>query len=91
MAEMEGQHRRALERQKITSEIRRSWGGLIIGGLLSFISVVGGIWLVSLGHDWAGGTIATMSVVGLAGVFVYGSQSLRAERIEKAKIMSGQR
>lgn len=71
------------------SDRHRSWGGIIVGGILSAMCVVGGIWLVYLGHDGAGATIATAAVAALAGVFVYGTSSKRKERAEKTRVMRG--
>lgn len=88
MAERQTQHRIQLENKVIESDIRRSYAGLAVGGFLALLCTVGGCWLVYLGHDAAGGTIATAAVAGLAGVFVYGTASRRKEREEKARIMT---
>jgi hypothetical protein len=38
-----------------------------------------------LGHDWAGGTIATGSLASVVGVFIYGTKSRKQERERKAQ------
>jgi uncharacterized membrane protein len=89
-AEQQTQHRIDLEKKVVDAEIKRSKSGLLAGFALSLIMVALGSWLVYLGHDWAGGTIAVSTITGLAGVFVYGTSQRRAERQEKAKILRGQ-
>lgn len=88
-AEQQTTHRIGMEKSVTTSEMRRSWGGLAAGLLVVLTCVIGGSILVNNGHDWAGTTIATVPVVSLAGVFVYGTVSRRDERIKKAAIMMG--
>jgi uncharacterized membrane protein len=88
-AEKQTDHRIEIEKQVIRSDIRRSWSGLWIAGIISILSISGGILLVLNGHDVAGATIATASVATLAGVFVYGTKQRQQERVEKAKIMAG--
>jgi uncharacterized membrane protein len=87
---MQTEHRTQMERKVTDSDIRRSFWGLVAGFLISFVCVTGGIASVLLGHDGAGATIATGSVVGLAAVFIYGTASRKREREEKARIMTGQ-
>jgi len=38
----------------------------------------------------AGGTVVGIDIAGLAGVFIYGTQSRKRERIEKAQMMTAQ-
>jgi len=89
-AESQTNHRIDLENKVIDSDIRRADRGLWAGLAVAVISIVGGCALVFAGHDWAGATIATATVVSLVGVFVYGSQSRRQERQERAKLLTGQ-
>ena len=44
------------------------------GFVLSALVIGGGIFLIATGHDWAGATMIGLNLVGLAGVFVYGSK-----------------
>lgn len=80
-----------LEKKVVESDIRRSWAGLGAGTLVSGMMITFGYWAIMAGYGVAGGTLATAAVVGLASVFVYGTNSQRKERIEKAKIMSGKK
>jgi uncharacterized membrane protein len=71
MAEEQAHHRQGME----VKAGRRSWGGLVVGGILASGCIAGGIWLAANGHAAAGSTIATGTVVSLAGVFVFGTRS----------------
>lgn len=81
-------HRMDLENQVIASDLSRSWGGLIAGFVIALAFLGSGTYLVSTGHDWAGGTIATTSLMGLVSVFVYGTTVRKSERETKAKTMA---
>lgn len=87
MALRQSKHRQELERKVIESDVRRSRDGLWVGGILSLTSIILGAVAVFTGHDAAGATIATATVVSLAGVFVYGSTSRRKEREQQAKTL----
>lgn len=91
LAEDQARHRMELEKKVVETDIRRSWAGLAAGTLVSGMMITFGYWAIMAGHAAAGGTLATAAVVGLASVFVYGTNSQRRERIEKAKIMSGKK
>lgn len=84
-AERQTDHRIAIERLAIESDVRRSQLGLIFGFVLALCCIVGGCTVAALGHDAAGGTIATAAVVALAGVFVYGTSLRKKERQRKAE------
>jgi uncharacterized membrane protein len=88
-AEMQTAHRIEIEKTSINSEIRRSNWGLVAGFVVAMASIVGGCLLVWAGHDVAGATIATGSVVALVGVFVYGTATRQKERLERTKILTG--
>lgn len=90
-AERQTEHRISLEAKVVGSDISKSWAGLACGFFLCLICTIGGIACVWSGHDWAGATIATGAVVGLAATFIYGTAARKMERTEKAKLMSGQK
>ena len=56
------------------------WGHFA-GFVISMSFLIGGCIVITLGHDTAGGTIATTAV--LTTVFIYGTKQRRAEREEK--------
>lgn len=80
LTEKQSEHRMDLERSVVRENLKQSKLGLIAGFVLSAMVIIGGIFLIFLGHDWAGGILISINLVGLAGVFVYGSRSLRAQR-----------
>lgn len=83
MVERQSAHRQEIEKIVVRGDSSRSWVGVFVGGFLSLCCVVGGIALAFHGQATAGATIATASVVGLAGVFVYGTHSRRVERASR--------
>lgn len=87
MAERQSDHRIQLEKTVILGDSRRSYMGLILAFLLSAAIIGGGIYLIINDHDWAGGLLIGLDLVGLATVFVYGTRSRRAEREQKAEGM----
>ena len=91
LAEDQSRHRMSLERAVITSDVRRSWAGLVAGFILGGSVLAAGTSLVAYSHDTAGAAIITSSMATIAGVFVYGRKSQATERVEKAKIMSGKK
>ncbi len=78
-----------MESRALTNDNRRSWGGLLFGFVVALSAIISGAVAVVAGHDAAGATIATGSIVALVSVFVYGSRGQRMERIRKAEIMAG--
>jgi uncharacterized membrane protein len=90
-AECQTEHRIKLESKIIDSEISRSSHGLIAGTIVALACIIGGCLLVYADHDWAGATIATASVVGLVGVFIYGTSIRRTDRAEKRKELLSQK
>ena len=85
MAERQADHRIQMERRIIRGDFTQSYLGLAAGFILSTMVILGGIYLISLGHDWAGGGLIGLNLVGLAGVFVYGSNIRRLPRREPAE------
>jgi uncharacterized membrane protein len=89
MAERQASHRQSLEtadeltvRTAIAGESRRSNLGLWLGASVSVFLTACGTFLVFEGHDWAGASIIISTIASVVGVFVYGTQSRRAERLE---------
>jgi len=88
MAEAQAEHRMRLERSVIDTGNRRSILGLCAALVVTLACVLGGTYAIVHGHDWAGGIVCGGSLAGLAGTFVYGSQSLRAERENRLKALT---
>ena len=47
-----------LERSVINEGLKRSHRGLTFGFVLSAMVILGGIFLIYLGHDWAGSVLS---------------------------------
>jgi uncharacterized membrane protein len=71
MAEQEEKHRHELELMMVSSEIKTRNRGQALGFAIAAITLLGGIWLVYSGKDWAGLVAILTPLVGLVGVFVY--------------------
>ena len=84
MAEKQSAHRIQMERAVIDGDSRRADRGLIVGGILAALIVTGGLIVMITKDPWAGASIIGTSVAALAGVFVYGTNTRRAERHRKA-------
>jgi hypothetical protein len=76
----------SLESRVIKSDTHRSWWGLAAGFLVSIHAISVGGYLAYQSHDTAGATIATASLAGLVGTFIYGTRSQRQERIGRFTI-----
>lgn len=83
MAEAQSRHRIDLEKRVVHSDIRKSYYGLVFAFVICIAFLACGTFLVLNGHDVAGATIATSSLVGLAGTFIYGTHARKQERAEK--------
>lgn len=87
MTEGQTEHRIQIEKIVIKGDSFRGLLGLIFGFIVSVIALLGGVYIIDKGHDWAGGVLVGLDLVGLAGCFVYGSRSRRAEREQNAEEM----
>ena len=80
MAERQAAHRQRLEEFALRSEDRRSWGGLIVGGIVALGFLVGSVVLGLKDQPWLGGVLGGTTLISIVGTFVYGTRSRRAER-----------
>lgn len=84
-------HRIHMEATIVRGDSKRSYLGLLAGFILSAMVIAGGIYLVQDGYEWAGTVLIGLDLIGLAGVFVYGSRVRHAAREGKAEGMSTSR
>jgi uncharacterized membrane protein len=80
MAELQAEHRRALERKVIFSDARRADWGVLSAFLICFASLAGGVYLVANGHPVAGTIFAGAGLTSIAGTFIYGTKARKEER-----------
>ena len=71
--ELQGTHRRALERKIVSGNERRATTGQWLGGAIALFFLAAAVWLVRADHDAAGIAIGTVDLGGLVAVFVIGS------------------
>jgi len=88
LAERQSAHRMALENRVIDADIRRANSGLIAGLVVALVFGAGSFVLVLSGYALVGGIIGTGDIVALAGTFVYGTESRRRERRDRAQAFS---
>lgn len=88
--ERQSKHRQELERDVVASEIKRSAQGLWAGFVIAIAGLGVSLWLGLSGHDILAGVSFIADIGTLAGVFVYGSQSRKDERLQKAKMLAGE-
>lgn len=83
MAERQATHRQYIERKTIDGDHGRSWAGLIVGGIISFLVINGGLLLIYFDKPIGGlaailGTLST-----LVTAFIYGHMAREKERRDK--------
>ena len=92
MAESQAEHRHKVEmtvvttaQSSISQESRRAYLGLTCAALIAIVLILCGTFLVYNGHDWAGTTMIVSTIASVVGVFVYGTQTRRSERLESMR------
>lgn len=83
MAEKQHAHRIALESMVVTSDVRRSWWGLVAAVATAFGFLAVALTLGLTGHETPAAVIGGTTVVGIVGTFIYGTERRRSERAEK--------
>lgn len=79
----QAEHRIWLEKTSMIGNQRRSWGGLVAGTAIT-LSIAGvAVYSISKGFPWPAATIVGTSLAALAGVFVLGTNSAKAERVSR--------
>ncbi len=83
MAEKQAEHRQELEKIAVTSRAGDSRLGVVSGLIIGVVALLVGGYVIGKGHTISGILLGGGSIAGLVGVFVYGTRSSSAERIEK--------
>ena len=76
-------HRIAIEKQVVSSQMKESNRGQIMGFIVALIGLSFGSFLVYSGHDVAGASIAGITLVGLVTVFIKGQNRQDKDLKEK--------
>lgn len=79
MAEKQSDHRQTLESNTNNADINRAYAGVACGFIITVLAFVIGGYLIFHGHDGAGATIIVSDLALLVGVFVYGTQTRKAQ------------
>jgi uncharacterized membrane protein len=82
-AERQTAHRIGMEKKLITSNIRKSYMGLIFGFLIGVTGIGGGMYLTTIGFNVIGIMFSSGTLVSLVMTFIYGSQSKRSKGMKK--------
>lgn len=92
MAESQSEHRQKVEitvvttaKSSIGQESIRAYLGLTCAALIAIVLILCGTFLVYNGHDWAGTTMIVSAIASVVGIFVYGTQNRRLERLESLR------
>lgn len=80
MAESQSQHRQEMEKTVIQSDTKNSRLGLHYGLAIGLTAIICGSTCILQGHHFSGSFIGGGGIIGLVGVFVYGSRQRRKER-----------
>jgi hypothetical protein len=75
----ESRHRRHIEREIVTSENRRADRGQVFALVIVLVGLAFSALLVQGGHDWAGGIIGGLDLLGMAALFLTGAASREGE------------
>jgi uncharacterized membrane protein len=83
MAERQAAHRQEIEKGAVRSNNQREIIGQVFGLIISLTAILGGVYLVMHDKPVAGLVSIISTVIGLAGVFVYGKRLQKKELDQK--------
>ena len=85
--EKQSDHRMALEKTVVEGDTRRANWGLVSATVIS-LAVIGVAGVLAMhDHETVAAVLAGVDIAALAGVFIYGTNSRKEERIKKTKEM----
>lgn len=87
MAESQHEHRHALEKRVIFGNVDAQARGQWMGFVLGLVGIIGGFFLIGLGHSGWGVAAIVGSLVSLITVFVVGQRRQRQERERKQQAL----
>lgn len=85
MIEVQSQHRQGLESYALRGEHHRSILGMLLGAIVVFAMLILARYAINQQQQAAAMILGSLPIVGIAGVFVYGTNSRRYERVKKAE------
>ena len=78
------QHRQELEKKVITSDIRQSYFGAVLGFIIALSAIGSGTFLAYIGRPTEGIAAIITALAGIIGVYGFGSYQRKKERDAKA-------
>ncbi len=87
-AETQTQHRIEIEKMVVSSDIKKSFWGLIFGFVLGLSGIGSGVFLATLGFNVFGPLLSGGSLITLVAVFIYGTRSRKQEREKRFEKLS---
>lgn len=88
MAETQHDHRLAIEKKVVDSNVNSQKLGTIFGFIVSVTAILGGIFLAYVGKETSGLAAIIAALVGLATVFVYGKSEQKKDLGKKTDAMT---
>lgn len=88
LVETQAVHRQSLEKKVIWGDSARATAGMVIAALICFSGIALAYTLGIHGHDYLAGVILAVDLVGLTSVFIYGTNSRKAERKDRLQVMA---
>ena len=73
----ESRHRRHIEREIVAGENRRADRGQVFALVVMLVGLSFSALLIQGGHDWAGGIIGGLDLLGMAALFITGAAASR--------------
>lgn len=80
----QSRHRMTIETKVTDSDIERSKHGLWAAVWIASLIIVAGITAIAMNHPGTGATIIGVDLTSLVGIFVYGTERRRSERLRKS-------
>ena len=91
MAERQSKHRELLEAQVVAGNLSSQRRGSVFAFIISFVTILGGMYLIYSGKDASGLATVITSLAGLGGVFIYSKREQAKERVEKSTALADRR
>ncbi|MGO9864337.1 MAG: DUF2335 domain-containing protein [Terriglobales bacterium] len=88
MAETQHDHRIAIEKNVVDSNVANQRLGTILGFIVAMTAILGGIFLAYEGKETSGVVSIITALVGLAGVFVYGKMEQKKDLASKTQALA---
>lgn len=79
----------SMERARFERDARRADRGLIAGTAVALAVLVAAVYCASIDQPWVAGVLGSLDIVTLAGIFIYGTERRRSERLATIRMLGG--